>query len=334
MNHTNQEVLMYADQLYKEFPIRQSLTELAAKKPAMKVVAVDRVSLKVYQKETLGLVGESGCGKSTLGKTMIRLYEPDGGRIFFGGQEITNLSKKELRKKCVEFQMIFQDPYSSLNPRMTVGQIIGEALAAHQKCQKAELMEKAEALLRLVGLTKEQAGRYPGEFSGGQRQRVGIARALSLNPKLIIADEPVSALDVSIQAQILNLLCQLKQELGLTVLFISHDLRVVRYITDRVAVMYLGKIVELADTVELYRNPVHPYTQALMKSNPNLDPRIRKKKAEIEGEPPSPIHLPAGCRFSPRCKFAGKRCFEELPELKEVGQNHYAACFFGAVQKT
>lgn len=326
-------VLLQVDNLKKHFPIKQTMFEAMAKKPARSVKAVDDVTLTIYEGENLGIVGESGCGKTTLAKTIIQLHNPDAGSVYFDGQDLTKLSSRELRRKCVNFQMIFQDPFSSLNPRMTVREIISEALRVHKICPRSELSDRVKKTLTQVGLHEHQADRFPGEFSGGQQQRVGIARALALGPKLILADEPVSALDVSIQAQIIDLLMELQKELGITILFISHDLRVVRYITQRVIVMYLGKVIEMAMTEDLYTNPLHPYTQVLLRSNPNLDPRIRTDKTLVEGEPPSPIHLPAGCRFSPRCKFATDRCRSELPPLVEMSPGHFAACFYaGKIQ--
>jgi oligopeptide/dipeptide ABC transporter ATP-binding protein len=324
----NSNILLKVENLRKTFPIKQSIFEVIKRTPPKYVNAVDDVSLLIYKGENLGIVGESGCGKTTFAKTAIQLYKPDSGKVLFEGKNLVDLNPRDLRKERVNFQMIFQDPFSSLNPRMTVREIISEALLYHKICTKEELPQYISKTLEMVGLFEHQADRFPGEFSGGQQQRVGIARALALKPKLIIADEPVSALDVSIQAQIIDLLMELQRKFNITILFISHDLRVVRYITQRVVVMYLGKIIEVADTEELYTNPLHPYTQVLLKSNPNLDPRIRAKEALIEGEPPSPIDLPKGCRFSPRCKFATDKCRNEEPVLEETIPGHKAACFF------
>ena len=329
----NRPVLLQVEHLKKVFPIKQSIFEAIRRAPQRQVNAVDDVSLTIYQGENLGIVGESGCGKTTFAKSVIQLYRPDSGTVQFDGKDLMALPPRQLRRECINFQMIFQDPFSSLNPRMTVREIISEALLYHKICTKKELEQRVTETLAMVGLYEHQADRFPGEFSGGQQQRVGIARALALNPKLIIADEPVSALDVSIQAQIIDLLMELQQKFNITILFISHDLRVVRYITQRVVVMYLGKIIEVADTEELYTNPLHPYTQVLLRSNPNLDPRIRTKKPLVEGEPPSPIDLPKGCRFSPRCKFATEQCRQAPPPLTEVSPGHFAACHYsGQIQ--
>lgn len=321
------EILVQLHQLTKSFPLKHTIVDVLRGKPAKKLVAVDDVSLDIYKGESLGVVGESGCGKTTLAKSIVQLYKPDHGQIIFEGQDLTQFGKKKLRQACINFQMVFQDPYSALNPRMTVREIIAEALLYHKLATKSDVKEKIINLLHLVGLHDEHADRFPGEFSGGQQQRVGIARALALNPKLIVADEPVSALDVSIQAQIINLLKELQEQLQITIMFISHDLRVVRYVTQRVAVMYLGKIIEIAETETLYSQPFHPYTQILLKSNPNLDPRIRNKKPLIEGEPPSPIDLPTGCRFHQRCSVANARCQQETPELLPIAAGHYVSCF-------
>lgn len=326
--NTNKNTLLHVEHLRKIFPLKQSIFDVIRRVPLRYVNAVDDVSLTIYEGENLGIVGESGCGKTTFAKTAIQLYKPDGGKVLFKGKDLIELHPRELRKECINFQMIFQDPFSSLNPRMTVREIISEALLYHKICTKEELPKRVSKTLEMVGLYEHQADRFPGEFSGGQQQRVGIARALALNPKLIIADEPVSALDVSIQAQIIDLLMELQKKFDITILFISHDLRVVRYITQRVVVMYLGKIIEIAETEELYTNPLHPYTQVLLKSNPNLDPRKRVKEAMIEGEPPSPIDLPKGCRFSPRCKYSTNKCRNEEPVLKETISGHQVACFY------
>ncbi|MGB9679117.1 MAG: ABC transporter ATP-binding protein [Thermoanaerobacteraceae bacterium] len=290
--------------------------------------AVDDVSFKIKKGETLGLVGESGCGKSTTGRTVIGLYEATGGQIIFDGANVQKLSQDQRKKFTRRLQMIFQDPYASLNPRMTVGDIIGEGIDIHDLYTGKERMERIYSLLEMVGLNREHANRFPHEFSGGQRQRIGIARAMAIEPDFIIADEPISALDVSIQAQIVNLLMNLQQDKGLTYLFIAHDLSMVRHISDRVAVMYLGVIVEMTTSSELYTNPLHPYTQALLSAVPLPDPKIEKKRERIilEGDVPSPINPPSGCRFRTRCKYAMDICKEKTPPLKEVGSGHFVAC--------
>ena len=291
--------------------------------------AVDGISFDIYPGETLGLVGESGCGKSTAGRTIIRLYEPTEGELYFNGKNIYELPRHEMQEVRRDFQMIFQDPYASLNPRMTVEEIVAEPLDIHKvyKNQK-EKHEKIIELLELVGLNEEHANRFPHEFSGGQRQRVGIARALALNPKFIVCDEPISALDVSIQAQVVNLLEDLQKRLGLTYLFIAHDLSMVRYISDRVGVMYLGHMMELAKSEELYDNPIHPYTKALLSSIPIPDPEIQRsrKRIMLEGDVPSPINPKECCRFVERCPYAVGRCHETTPEFKEITEGHSVAC--------
>ncbi len=293
------------------------------------VKSVDDVSFDISKGETLGLVGESGCGKTTAGRTIIRLYEPTEGQIIFNGVDITNMSSRELLPFRKRMQMIFQDPYASLNPRMTVGDIIIEPMIIH-KIPKDERKDRMINLLRRVGLNSEHANRYPHEFSGGQRQRVGIARALAVEPEFIICDEPISALDVSIQAQVVNMLEDLQKELGLTYLFIAHDLSMVRHISTRVAVMYLGKIVELAESSELYENPKHPYTRSLLSSIPMPDP-IKSDEREIiklAGEIPSPLNPPTGCNFHTRCQFCKSDCEKLRPLLREISNNHYCACPF------
>lgn len=293
------------------------------------VQSVDHVSLHILRHETFGLVGESGCGKSTLGRTITRLYEPTEGKILYDGTDISHLTGPQLLPYRKRIQMIFQDPYASLDSRMTVMDIIREALDLHSELTtKEQRSQRVYELLDHVGLMREHANRYPHEFSGGQRQRIGIARALSLNPAFIVADEPVSALDVSIQAQIINLLAQLQRELELTVLFISHDLRVVRHITHRVMVMYLGSNVEVGPTEAIFQHPAHPYTQVLTKAAPKLDPLNRQRDYAIEGEPPSPIHTPTGCKFHPRCPYCTDKCRSEVPELKEIAPGHLCACHY------
>jgi oligopeptide/dipeptide ABC transporter ATP-binding protein len=294
------------------------------------VRAVDGLSFTIRKGETLGLVGESGCGKSTAGRAILQLYRPTSGTVQFEGVELTRLKGEALRKMRRQVQMIFQDPYASLNPRMTVGSIIGEPLDIHGLARGRDKQQRVEELLRVVGLNPYFANRYPHEFSGGQRQRIGIARALAVNPSFIVCDEPISALDVSIQAQIINLLEELQDEFGLTYLFIAHDLSVVRHISDRIAVMYLGKIVELADRLELYEQPLHPYTKALLSAVPIPDPTIERKRERIilTGDVPSPVNPPPGCRFHTRCPLADTICREQEPEFREVTPGHWAACHF------
>jgi oligopeptide/dipeptide ABC transporter ATP-binding protein len=323
--------LVRIEGLTKVFPLKQPILDFITRKPKKILQAVDHVNLSIMKGETLGLVGESGCGKSTLAKTIMRLYNPDGGKLMFEGEDLASLKGQSLRDARKKFQMIFQDPYSSLNPRMSVRDMLTEILTVHKVCPKSEIDDRIGHLLETVGMSIQMAERFPGEFSGGQRQRLGIARALALNPIFIIADEPVSALDVSIQAQVINLLRDIQQSLQLTMLFISHDLRVVRYITNRVAVMYLGKIIELADTEELFRNAYHPYTKVLIKAAPVLDPRIRTREYAIEGEPPSPIHVPEGCSFHPRCPYATDRCKSEQPKMREAQLGRMVACHYPLV---
>jgi oligopeptide transport system ATP-binding protein len=292
-----------------------------------KVHAVDGVSFDLIHGETLGLVGESGCGKSTTGRLILRLIEPTSGEVVFETVPIFQADKSQMRRLRQRMQIIFQDPYSSLNPRMTVEQIVGEGIVIHKLCQtRAERRERVADLLQKVGLSPDHMHRYPHEFSGGQRQRVGIARALAVKPKLIIADEPISALDVSIQAQVINLLEDLQEQFDLTYLFIAHDLRVVEHISDRVAVMYLGQIVELSDGQELYAKPLHPYTEALLSAIPIPDPTTKRQRIILEGDPPSPIFPPKGCRFHTRCHKRFDRCDKEDPVLREVAPRHWVAC--------
>jgi oligopeptide transport system ATP-binding protein len=292
------------------------------------VQAVDGVSFEVRRGETLGLVGESGCGKSTLGRAILQLYRPTEGDVIFEGTDLTKIGGERLRRMRRRMQMIFQDPYASLNPRMTVGSIVAEPIEIHKLARGKEKRERVQELLKVCGLNPYFANRYPHEFSGGQRQRIGIARALAVNPAFIVADEPVSALDVSIQAQIINLLEELQDEFQLTYLFIAHDLSVVRHISDRVAVMYLGRIVELADRDELYLNPAHPYTKALLSAVPIPDPRIERKRERIilTGDVPTPVNPPQGCRFHTRCPIAIEVCGEVDPEWRDIGGNHWVAC--------
>ena len=289
--------------------------------------AVDGLNFKIRKGETLGLVGESGCGKSTTGKVIVKLHEPTGGQVLFEGQDVFQLKGKERKEFTKKAQMIFQDPYASLNPRMTVGDIIAEGIDIHHLYTGKEREEVIQELLRKVGLNSEHASRFPHEFSGGQRQRVGIARALSIEPKFIVCDEPISALDVSIQAQVINLLINLQQDLGLTYLFIAHDLSMVKHISDRVGVMYLGTLVELSSSGELYHHPLHPYTQALMSAVPVANPKKERSRQRIllEGDVPSPINPKPGCRFKSRCKYACDKC-DEMPEFREVAPGHFVAC--------
>lgn len=288
--------------------------------------AVRNVHLDMAHGETLGLVGESGCGKTTLGRCILRLHEPDEGQVLFRGEDFLALKGQALRQMRRKMQVIFQDPYSSLNPRQQVNQMLGEACSVHRVCPSNEVKDRVAHLLSIVGLGSECADRYPHELSGGQRQRIGLARALAVEPEFIVADEPVSALDVSIQAQVVNLLMDLQERLDLTMLFITHDLRLVHYVSHRVAVMYLGRIVELGRSERLFREPLHPYSQALLAALPKIDPRSRAKAAAIQGEPPSPINLPAGCAFHPRCPVAIDRCRIDAPKLLEVEDGRSVAC--------
>jgi len=316
--------LLEVRDLYKYFPINAGVFS----RHVGDVKAVDGIDFSIRKGETLGLVGESGSGKTTAGRVVLKLLPATKGRIVFDGRDIGELGREEVRKLRKEMQIIFQDPYASLNPRMTVGDIVGEPLRIHHLATGKDVDARVQDLLRLVGLQPYHANRYPHEFSGGQRQRIGIARALAVNPKFIVADEPVSALDVSIQAQVINLLEDLQAEFGLTYLFIAHDLSVVRHISTRVAVMYVGKIVEIADRDDLYENPLHPYTQALLSAIPIPDPNVeaRRKRVILSGDIPSPVNPPSGCRFHTRCPVAFDRCKVEVPELKTYAPSHVAAC--------
>ena len=315
--------LVEVKNLVKYFPVRGGLLQ----RVVAWVQAVDNVSFTIKEGETLGLVGESGCGKTTVGRTILRLVPATGGAVLYDGQDVLAAKARELKALRRNMQIIFQDPFSSLDPRMPVGESIAEGLLVHGMNKRKERFEIVIHTLRKVGLEDYHARRYPHEFSGGQRQRIGIARALALRPKFIICDEPVSALDVSIQAQVLNILRELQGEFGLTYLFIAHNLSVVEHISDRVAVMYLGKIVELTDRDELYRNPLHPYTQALMSAIPIPDPTLKRERIVLKGDVPSPLRPPSGCRFHPRCPVALEHCSKEEPQFKEVSPGHWVACW-------
>ena len=317
-----EETILKVENLKKYFPIKAGVVQ----KTVGYVKAVDDISFEIKKGETLGLVGESGCGKSTTGRTILRLLEKTDGNVIFKGTDLHSLNKKQLRSLRPEMQIIFQDPYSSLNPRITVGEIIGEALLEHNLATKAEVTDKVLQVMEVCGLAPYHIRRYPHEFSGGQRQRIGIARALILNPEFIVADEPVSALDVSIQSQIINLLMESQEKSGFSYLFISHDLSVVKHISHKVGVMYLGSLVELAPKEELYAHPVHPYTKALLAAVPIPDPTIKKNRIILKGDIPSPANPPSGCKFHTRCPYATKKCSEEIPEYKCVGNNHFVAC--------
>jgi oligopeptide/dipeptide ABC transporter ATP-binding protein len=323
---TNDRIILRIISLVKHYPLRGGIFS----RKIGYVKAVQDVSFDIVKGETLGLVGESGCGKSTLARAMILLERPTSGKVVFEGRDIAALSSKELFQVRRRIQMIFQDPYSSLNPRMTVGEIVRDPLIVHKMGTGREQNERVALLLSRVGLSADMTDRYPHEFSGGQRQRIGVARALALDPQLLIADEPVSSLDVSVQSQVLNLLTQLQKDLGLTYLFISHDLSVVEYISDRIAVMYLGRIVEMGDTKEIFLNPAHPYTRALMEAVPVPDPKRGGRKIVLKGEPPSAINPPSGCAFHPRCAFALEACKKDIPPLELFKEDdaspHLVAC--------
>lgn len=325
----NSEYLIEVKNVKKYFPIKKGLLN----KTVGNVKAVDDVSFGIRKGETFGLVGESGCGKSTLGRVILQLQKETAGDIFFDDQNITKMNAKELRKLRPEMQIIFQDPMSSLNPRFLIRDIIGEPLKVHTKMSKNEIDDRVVELMQLVGLDPSRRNRYPHEFSGGQRQRVGIARAIALNPKFILADEAVSALDVSVQSQVLNLLMKLQKELSLTVLFIAHGLHVVRHISDRVGVMYLGKVVETAPSDEIFQHPLHPYTAALLSANPVPNPHVRRERIVLKGDVPSPANPPSGCRFHPRCPFATDLCKTQIPELAEVLPGRQVACHYPLLDK-
>jgi oligopeptide/dipeptide ABC transporter ATP-binding protein len=328
MNTTNTQTqektdLLVVDKLTKYFPVRTGLLQ----RVTAQVQAVDNVSFVVKKGETLGMVGESGCGKTTIGRTILRLVEPTSGEISFEGQNITKMSSRQMKPLRRDMQIIFQDPYASLNPRMPIGESVMEGLQIHNIGKPKDRWEVVINMLKKVGLEEYHARRYPHEFSGGQRQRIGIARALALNPKFIVCDEPVSALDVSIQSQVLNILKDLQNEFGLTYLFIAHNLSVVEHISDRVAVMYLGKMVELTDRDSLYREPLHPYTQALLSAIPVAHPNAKRGRTILKGDVPSPLHPPKGCRFHTRCPIAVEKCGQVEPEFREVRPGHFVACW-------
>ncbi|MCI9597052.1 MAG: ATP-binding cassette domain-containing protein [Firmicutes bacterium] len=316
------EILLSINDIKKWFSVDEKLIG----KPTSFVKAVDGVSFDVYKGEVLGLVGESGCGKTTISRSILGLTEPTSGSIVFEGKELMGMKKRELRKMRSELQIVFQDPYSSLSPRMRIADTIAEPMEIQKKGTRKERRQRVEELLEIVGLEKSFADRYPHEFSGGQRQRIGIARVLAADPKFMICDEPVSALDVSVRSQILNLLIELKEDFGLTMLFISHDLSVVEYICDRIIVMYLGKVMEIAKRDDLYRNPSHPYTQALLSAIPIPDPSLKKERILLEGDTPSPVDPPAGCRFCTRCAKAQEICRTTAPELRDIEEGHIVAC--------
>ncbi len=323
------DIILKVNDLKMHFPLRQGMLQ----RQVGTIKAVDGVSFELVEREVMGLVGESGCGKTTVGRALLRLYDPTGGEVLFhradgSWVDVAKLNKREMKELRKEMRMIFQDPFSSLNPRLTVRDIIAEPLVIHGTATGDEITTRVAELMGAVGLKPAYMGRYPHEFSGGQRQRIGVARTLALNPRLIVADEPVSALDVSVQAQVLNLLQSLKDEMRLTFIFISHDLSVVEHICDRIAVMYVGKLVELAPTDELLRNPRHPYTEALVSAVPPADPLIKMERVILEGDVPSPANPPAGCVFHPRCRYAQDICREQTPPLVDIGPGHMARCHF------
>lgn len=321
----NNPVLVKIKNLYKYFPLNRNIIDILKRKPQKYIKAVDNISLDIKKNETLALVGESGCGKSTLARTIIRLYNADSGEIIFRGEDFRNLNSADLKQARKKIQMVFQDPYSSLNPKITIGNMLKEILQYHNICAPTKISQQIEELLSMVSINKDAINRYPYSFSGGQAQRLGIARALAVKPELIIADEITSALDVSIQAQIINLLLDLRDKYGLSILFISHDLRVVYYLADRVAVMYLGKIIELGDKNDIYTNPLHPYTKLLLSSVPgNIN--LTNTNISIENAP-SPIDIPAGCRFVLRCPYAKSICHDQEPTLNLISKNHFCACY-------
>ncbi len=318
----SREIILDVRNLTKEFPVKGGF-----RKDAKSVKAVTDVSFKVYKNETYSLVGESGCGKSTTGRAVLRLLEPTSGEVIYQGEDLVKLPKSEMKKRRTNLQMVFQDPYSSLNPRKTIGAIVEEAMKInHIGSSHAERTQKAMEMLTKVGIRGDQYFRYPHEFSGGQKQRIGIARVLVLNPEIIICDEPVSALDVSVQSQVLNLLNDLKKEMNISYLFISHDMSVVRYISDRIGVMYLGSIVEEAETEELFSNPLHPYTKALLSAVPEADPHVNTQRIELIGEIPSPMNPPSGCKFHNRCPYAKEECSLRVPIRKEISEGHFVSC--------
>lgn len=324
--NVERNTLLRVQNLKKYFPVSRQLFRTQRRY----VIAVDDVSFDVLKGETLGLVGETGCGKTTVARTILQLYRPTSGRVLFDGVDLASLQENDLRKMRSRMQMIFQDPYASLNPRMTVGAIISAPLDVHTALTQKEKRERVQELLKLVGLNPDFVNRYPHEFSGGQRQRIGIARALALNPDLVICDEPISSLDVSIQAQVVNLLEELQDKLGLTYIFVAHDLSMVRHISDRMVVMYLGKVMELADRNEIYLHPLHPYTRALMSAVPIPDPDKARNRKQIilKGDIPNPLNPPHGCNFNTRCPMAAERCFQEDPEYREIQPGHWVACHF------
>ncbi len=327
---TNGGPLVQVRDLSKSFVLGKSIVRQLLGRKADVLRAVHNVNLDIQPGECLGLVGESGCGKTTLGRCILRLYEPDRGQVLFKGQDFVRAGGADLRNLRSKMQVVFQDPYSSLNPRMSIRDMLAEACLVHGICKGEQVQERVASLLGIVGLEEGIADRYPHELSGGQRQRVGLARALAVNPEFIVADEPVSALDVSIQAQVINLLMELQARLNLTMLFITHDLRLVRYVSHRVAVMYLGSIVELAASDVLFARPTHPYTQALLAAAPEINPRQRAKAPAIKGEPPNPINIPPGCPFRPRCDWAIDRCAREEPQLAQTEPGHFVSCLRAA----